>query len=63
MVKGDYDTMAGKSYDKQFKIATVKLVLEDEVPVAQAAFPGKGTALYSYQYQIKKLQQENSELR
>jgi len=79
--------MARKSYGKQFKIAAVKLVLEDEVPVAQiarevsvhyntlyrwiseyeeygeSAFPGKGTALYSYQYQIKKLQQENSELR
>jgi transposase-like protein len=26
-----------KSYDKQFKIAAVKLVLEDELPVADAA--------------------------
>jgi transposase len=26
-----------KSYDKQFKIAAVKLVLEDEMPVADAA--------------------------
>ena len=29
--------MASKSYDKQFKITAVKLVLEDEAPVAYAA--------------------------
>lgn len=71
-----------RSYDKQFKIAAVKLVMEDNMSVAdaaktlsihynslyrliseyeeygQSAFPGHGTALYSYQYQIKKLKQE-----
>lgn len=76
-----------RSYDKQFKISAVKLVLEDDMPVAEAAkalsihynslyrwineyeeygesaFPGHGTALYSYQYEIKKLRQENSELK
>ncbi|OZV13101.1 hypothetical protein CIW83_06105 [Tissierella sp. P1] len=76
-----------RSYDKQFKIAAVKLVLEDDTPVAEAAkalsiyynslycwineyeeygesvFPGYGTVLYSYQYEIKKLRQENSELK
>lgn len=79
--------MARRSYDKQFKIAAGKLVLEDEMTVSEvskelsihyntlyrwiseyeeygeSAFPGHGTALYSYQYQIKKLQQENLELR
>lgn len=29
--------MARKSYDKQFKMAAVKLVLEDEMPVSEAA--------------------------
>ncbi|WMM26044.1 transposase [Tissierella sp. MB52-C2] len=76
-----------RSYDKQFKISAVKLVLEDDMPVTEAAkelsihynslyrwineyeeygestFPGHGTALYSYQYEIKKLRQENSELK
>ena len=76
-----------KSYDKQFKIAAVKLVLEDDMSVSDAAkqlsihynslyrwiseyeeygesaFPGHGTALYSYQYEIKKLKQENLELK
>ena len=72
-----------KSYDKQFKIAAVKLVLEDEMFVSlvtkklfihynslyrwineyeERAFPGHGTALYSYQYEIKKLKQQNLEL-
>lgn len=75
-----------KSYDKQFKIAEVKLVIEDEMSVSHAAkelsihynslyrwineyeehgesaFPGHGTALYSYQYEIKKLKQQNLEL-
>ena len=79
--------MARKSYDKQFKIAAVKLVLEDDMTVAdvakelsihyntlyrwiseyeeygESAFPGHGTALYSYQYEIKKLKAENLELR
>lgn len=76
-----------RSYDKQFKIAAVKLVIEDDMPVAEAAkalnihynslyrwiseyeeygesaFPGHGTVLYSYQYEIKKLRLENTELR
>ena len=79
--------MARRSYDKQFKIAAVKLVLEDDMTVAEvskeldihynslyrwineyeeygeSAFPGHGTALYSYQYEIKKLKAENLELR
>ena len=29
----------------------------------ESAFPGHGTALYSYQYEIKKLKAENLELR
>ncbi len=76
-----------RSYDKQFKMAAVKLVLDDDMPVAEAAkalnihysslyrwiseyeeygesaFPGYGTALYSCQYEIKKLRQENDELK
>ena len=79
--------MARRSYDKQFKIAAVKLVLEENMPVSEvakelsihynslyrwiseyeeygeSAFPGHGTALYSYQYEIKKLKAENLELR
>ena len=79
--------MARRSYDKQFKIAAVKLVLEDDMTVAdvakelsihyntlyrwiseyeeygESAFQGHGTALYSYQYEIKKLKAENLELR
>ena len=86
LVKGVY-FMARRSYDKQFKIAAVKLVLEDDLTVAEvskelsihyntlyrwiseyeeygeSAFPGHGTALYSYQYEIKKLKAENLELR
>ena len=79
--------MARKSYDKQFKMAAVKLVLEDNMSVSEvskeldihynslyrwiseyeeygeSAFPGHGSALYSYQYEIKKLKAENLELR
>lgn len=79
--------MARRSYDKQFKIAAAKLVLEDNMSVSEvakelsihyntlyrwiseyeeygeSAFPGHGTALYSCQYEIKKLKQENLELR
>ena len=79
--------MARRSYDKQFKMAAVKLVLEDNMTVSEvskelsihynslyrwiseyeehgeSAFPGHGTALYSYQYEIKKLKAENLELR
>ena len=79
--------MARRSYDKQFKMTAVKLVLEDNMTVSEvskelsihynslyrwiseyeeygeSAFPGHGTALYSYQYEIKKLKAENLELR
>ena len=79
--------MARRSFDKQFKMAAVKLVLEDGMTVAEvskelnihynslyrwvseyeeygeSAFPGHGSALYSYQYEIKKLKAENLELR
>lgn len=79
--------MARRSYDKQFKIAAVKLVLEDNMSVSEvsnelsihynslyrwiseyeeygeSAFPGHGTALSPYQYELKKLKQENLELR
>ena len=79
--------MARRSYDKQFEMAAVKLVLEDNMTVAEvskeldihynslyrwiseyeeygeSAFPGHGSALYSYQYEIKKLKAENLELR
>ena len=79
--------MARRSYDKQFKMAAVKLVLEDNMSVSEvakelgihynslykwiseceeygeSAFSGHGTALYSYQYEIKKLKAENMELR
>ena len=79
--------MARRIYDKQFKMAAVKLVLEDNMTVAEvskeldihynslyrwiseyeeygeSAFPGHGSALYSYQYEIKKLKAENLELR
>lgn len=79
--------MARRSYDKQFKMAAVKLVLEDNMSVSEvskeldihynslyrwiseyeeygeSAFPGHGSALYSYQYEIKKLKAENLELR
>lgn len=79
--------MGRKIFDRQFKIAAVKLVLDDKIPVAQvakelsihynsiyrwiceyeeygeSAFPGHGSALYNSQYEIKKLQRENKELR
>ena len=79
--------MARRSYDKQFKMAAVKLVLENNMSVlevskeldihynslyrwiseyeeyGESAFPGHGSALYSYQYEIKKLKAENLELR
>ncbi len=71
--------MTRRSYDKQLKIAAVKLVFEDNMSVSEvsnelsihynslyrwiseyeeygeSAFPGHGTALYSYQYELKKL--------
>lgn len=76
-----------RKFDKQFKISAVKLVTEDELPVAEIAkeldihynslyrwireyeefgvnaFPGHGCVLYNYQYEIKKLKQENESLR
>ena len=76
-----------RKFDKPFKLAAVKLVVEDQLPVSQVskeldihynslykwireyeefgenAFPGHGCALYSYQYEIKKLQHENQDLR
>ena len=79
--------MTRRSYAKQFKVAAAKLVLDDNMPVAEvvkelgihyntlyrwiseyeeygeSAFPGHGTALYSYQYEIRKLKAENLELR
>lgn len=79
--------MTRKTFDKQFKIAAVKLVIEDNMTISEvskelsihyntlyrwiseyeeygeSAFPSHGTALYSYQYEIKKLKQENLELR
>lgn len=79
--------MTRKTFDKQFKIAAVKLVIEDNMTVLEvskelsihyntlyrwiseyeeygkSAFPGHGTALYYYQYEIKKLKQENLDLR
>ena len=79
--------MARRSYVKQFKMAAVKLVLEDNMTVAEvskelsihynslykwiseyeehgeSAFFGHGTALYSYQCEIKKLKAENLEQR
>jgi len=69
-----------RKFDNPFKLAAVKLVTEDGVPVGQEAkeldihynslykwireyeefgenaFPGHGCALYSYRYEIKKLQ-------
>ena len=76
-----------RHYDRQFKMAAVKLVLDDDVSVAEAskelnihyntlyqwigeydkygesAFPGHGCALYSLEYENKKLLKENEELR
>lgn len=75
------------SYDKQFKMAAIKLIIEEDIPVktvseelsihrntlyrwleeyeryGEDAFPGKGSRLYSYQFEIKKLQKENRELK
>lgn len=80
--------MAKRSYyDKQFKIAVVKMIIEDDIPVksvagelnvhqntiyrwlkeyemyGEDAFPGHGSRLYSYQFEIKKLQKENKQLK
>lgn len=79
--------MTRRCYDRQFKMAAVKLVLEDALSVSEiakelsvhynslyrwiseyeeygeSAFPGRGSALYNSQYEIKKLKRENDELR
>jgi len=79
--------MTRKKYDRQFKLAAVKLVNDDHIPVARLSkelgihcnslyrwiseyeefgdntFPGNGSALRGYQYEIKKLQRENQALR
>jgi len=79
--------MSRKSYDRQFKLAAVQLVLGENMFVkdvakelsihsntlyrwvdeyeeyGENAFPGHGSALYTSQYEIKKLKRENEELR
>lgn len=73
-----------RSYDKQFKIDAVKLILEDDISFSnvekelsihynslyrwiseygESSFQGHGTALYSCQYDLKRLKQENLELK
>lgn len=79
--------MKRRTYDKQFKLAAIKMIIEEEIPVqtvaselsvhantiyrwlaeydeyGEDAFPGQGTKLYSYQFEIKKLQKENKNLK
>jgi transposase len=79
--------MGRKVYDRQFKMAAVQLVLEENLFVKEVAkelsihpntlyrwiskdeeyreiaFPGRGSALYNSQYEMKKLKCENEELR
>ncbi|NEW04325.1 IS3 family transposase [Bacillus megaterium] len=79
--------MGRKVYDRQFKMAAVQLVLEENLFVkevakelsihpntlyrwvseyeeyGESAFPGRGSALYNSQYEMKKLKRENEELR
>ena len=79
--------MPRRNYDRQFKMAAVKLVLNEDVSVSEAAkelcihyntlyqwineydkygesaFPGNGCALYSLEYENKKLLKEKEELR
>lgn len=79
--------MGRRTFDRQYKIAAVKLVIEEDYSVAEVsnelsihcnslykwineyekygeeAFPGSGTARRSSQYEIKKLERENRELR
>ncbi|EOI53026.1 IS3 family transposase, partial [Enterococcus gilvus] len=79
--------MPRRSFDKAFKTAAVKLIIEDGFSVkevsnqldvhanslyrwvqeyekfGEGAFPGKGSALFDAQYEIKKLEQENRYLR
>lgn len=79
--------MGRKVYDRQFKMAAVQLVLEENLFVkeiakelsihpntlyrwvseyeeyGESAFPGRGSARYNSQYEMKKLKRENEELR
>ncbi|MGR5907947.1 transposase [Bacillus paranthracis] len=78
--------MSRRVYDRQFKMAAVQLVLEEDTFVKEvakelsihsntlyhwiseyeeweSAFPGRGSALYHSQYEMKKLKRENEELR
>ncbi|WP_141525796.1 IS3 family transposase [Bacillus pseudomycoides] len=79
--------MSRKVYDRQFKMAAVQLILEENMFVKEVAkellihsntlyrwiseyeeygdsvFPGRGSALYHSQYEMKKLKRENEELR
>lgn len=79
--------MGRKVYDRQFKMAAVQLVLEENLFVKEVAkelfihpntlyrwvseyeecgeraFPGRGSALYNSQYEMKKVKRENEELR
>ncbi len=79
--------MKRTTYDKQYKMAAVKMIIEDDIPIkavseelsinrntlyrwleeyekyGEDAFPGKGSRLYTYQFEIKKLRKENKELK
>ena len=79
--------MTRKRYDRQFKVAAVKHVIEEQYSVSQvakelevhensiynwirdyekygdSAFPGNGNPIYNYQYEIRKLEKENQDLR
>ncbi|EJR89266.1 hypothetical protein IKG_06113 [Bacillus cereus VD200] len=79
--------MSRKVYDRQFKMAAVQLVLEENMFVkevsselsihsntlyrwiseyeeyGESAVPGRGSALYHSQYEMKKFKRENEELR
>lgn len=79
--------MSRRSFDKAFKTAAVKLIIEESFSVKEvsnqlgvhanslyrwvqeyekygdSAFPGKGSALFDAQYEIKKLEKENRYLR
>ena len=43
--------------------STLRRWINEYDQYGESAFPGHGTALYSYQYEIKKLKAENLELR
>lgn len=79
--------MSRRSFDKAFKTAAIKLIIEESFSVNEVSvqlglhanslyrwiqeyekygdsvFPGKGSALFDAQYEIKKLEQENRYLR